>query len=90
MRVDQILVAAVAAALGCLAFLAALQLWLPPYRLRSIAAVETRWGRPAARGLLLLISLLLFALAAVIAVDLRPAYAAAANKKITASAGRWW
>ncbi len=74
MRADQILVAAVAAVLGTLSLLAASTGWSLPYRLRSIAAVQRKWGQPAARGLLLLIAVLLLALAVVIAMDLRPAY----------------
>lgn len=74
MRADQILVAALATILGTLSLLAAVTGWSLPFRLRSLAAVQRKWGQPAARGLLLLVGLLLFALAVVIAFDLRPAY----------------
>ncbi|WP_153555241.1 hypothetical protein [Roseimaritima sediminicola] len=74
MRADQILVATVSAGLGVLACLAATQRWQGPYRLRSIAAVQRRYGLPAARVLLLAIGLILLVLAFVIALDLRPAY----------------
>ncbi|QEG40220.1 hypothetical protein [Roseimaritima ulvae] len=74
MRADQILVAAVATSLGTLSLVAAATGWALPYRLRSLAAVQRKWGQPAARGVLLLVGLLLLALAAVIALDLRPAY----------------
>ncbi len=75
MRPDQIIVAAVAAAVGSLATLAALQVWTAPYRLRSIAALESRFGRNAARWFLVLIALLLFGIAYAVAIDLRPGYA---------------
>lgn len=75
MAFDDLLVVTVSAVLAAAAWVAAWGRWQAPYHLRSVAAIEQRYGRDTARGFLFLVGVALAALAVVIALDWRPIYA---------------
>lgn len=72
---EQILIGMLAASLGLLSLFAAATCWQPPYRLRSVRFIQQQLGDAAARLFFAVMALLLLALAAVILLGVRPAYA---------------
>ncbi len=58
--------------------------WDPPYRLRSIEAIQRRFGRAAARLAWLVLALTCFASAISILSGIRPSYAAPSGEPTVA------
>lgn len=75
MAFDDLLVAAISVVLAVAAWVAAWGRWQAPFHLRSVSAIDQRYGRGAARTFLFLIGLALMILAITIAFDWRPIYA---------------
>jgi len=76
---DEPLVAGVALILAIIASLIALGPWSAPYRLRTIAAVQRRFGKPVARAVWALVALAMFAASVSIVTGIRPAFAVSGN-----------
>lgn len=75
MNLDQIFVGSLAVTLALVAGAAAAGPWQKPYQLRSVRAVRRRWGKSAARALLLLVAAVLLAAGTGILLGVRPSYA---------------
>ena len=75
MRWDDFLVGGVALVLAGLALASAMFRSPPTYRLRSIQAIEQRFGATAARLFLAGLALLLFSVGTAILIGARPHYA---------------
>ena len=75
MNYDEILVGSVALILSIAALSFAFGPWTKPYELKTIAAVADRFGKPAARGLWIVIAIAAFAAGTAILAGLRPGYA---------------
>ena len=75
MSPDEILVGAIALILAAIALAFAIGPWDAPYQLRMLAAVASRLGKPAARGVWIVIALALFTAGMAILNGLRPSYA---------------
>lgn len=75
MQADQAIVGTVAIGMGSLALSAVAGVWDEPFRLRTILAIEDRWGKGAARLTLGIIAAGLLAAGAAILLDARPSYA---------------
>lgn len=75
MRYDEFLVGVIALALAVLATGFATGPWATPYQLTSIANVQSRYGKHAARCIWLLIAILSGTSGAAILTGLRPSFA---------------
>lgn len=75
MSYDEPLVAAVAMLVAMVAGLIAVGPWHGPYRLRTIAAVQRRFGKPVARLVWAIIALLMITASVSIISGIRPAFA---------------
>ena len=85
MRYDDMLVGSLASVLAMIAIAISLGPWKRPYQLRSVAAVESRFGKTAARGVWLVIALASLIAGVVIFAGLRPVYALPADTATTES-----
>jgi hypothetical protein len=72
---DELLVGAVAMGIAALFTLFSLGPWQFPYRMLSVAAIESRFGKKAARSFWLLIALLIGVVGLSILSGARPGYA---------------
>ena len=75
MRADQIFVGAIALAIGGMALSASLGWWHRPFRVRTIMAIQERWGEAAARTVLGCIAAGMLGSGAAILLDARPGFA---------------
>ena len=75
MSLDQIFVGTLALTMAVVAGAAAAGPWQQPYQLRAVRQVRRRWGKTAARGLLLLVAAVMLAAGAGILCGVRPSYA---------------
>ena len=75
MRYDQAFVGSLAILIAVAALAIALGPWTEPYRLRSIAAIRRRYGKPVARGVWVAVSIALFTTGFAILSGMRPTYA---------------
>jgi len=72
---DELLVGALALIIAAIAAAIALGPWEAPYRLRTMATLSDRFGRPAARSLWFAIALAAFSAGLAIISGTRPTYA---------------
>lgn len=79
MRYDEPLVGSLAIILAITAAAIAVGPWTEPYRLRSISAVNQRFGKPAARGVWIAISIAALTAGFAILSGVRPSYAVPGN-----------
>lgn len=75
MQADQAIVGTVAIGLGSMALSGVLGVWSEPFRLRTILAIEDRWGKGVARATLGIIAAGMLTTGAAILLDARPGYA---------------
>lgn len=75
MQADQAIVGTVAIGIGSMALSAVLGVWSEPFRLRTILAIEERWGKLAARVTLGIVAAGMLATGAAILLDARPSFA---------------
>lgn len=75
MRYDDILVGSLAFVLALVSIAICVGPWTRPYQLRSVAAIESRFGKTAARSVWLVIALASLTAGVVILAGIRPAYA---------------
>ncbi len=73
---EESLVGSLAVILSIIAAVIAIGPWSQPYRLRTIAAVKARFGKPAARAVWLLIAVASLVAGLAILSGVRPPYAA--------------
>lgn len=75
MQADQAIVGTVAIGIGSMALSAVLGVWSEPFRLRTILAIEDRWGKVAARATLGVVAAGMLATGSAILLDARPSFA---------------
>ncbi len=75
MSYDEPLVGTLSIVMSTIAVFIAVGPWDQPYELRTIQAVQQRYGKPIARGVWAAIALAAFTSGAAILSGLRPAYA---------------
>ena len=75
MRYDDVFVGAVAIILGIISLVIAFGPWQGPYQLRSVSAVGNRFGKPAARGVWILVAVVSILSGLAISNGIRPSYA---------------
>ena len=80
MNPDEFLVGSIAVVVAILAVAIALGPWNSPYQLRTISAVNRRFGKPVARVVWLAIALASMAAGLAILGGLRPHYAVPAQR----------
>ncbi|NND96596.1 MAG: hypothetical protein HKN47_04625 [Pirellulaceae bacterium] len=72
---DELLVGALAIIFAIVALVISAGPWDAPYRLRTISAVASRFGKPAARGIWVAVAVAAFASGLAIFSGTRPSYA---------------
>ena len=72
---DEPFVGTLAIIIAIIAVAIAMGPWTQPYQLRSIAAIDRRFGKPVARGVWVAIAVTLFATGCAILSGTRPSYA---------------
>lgn len=75
MNYDDAFVGVLAMVLAILAVTVAVGPWDQPYRLRTVSAVQQRYGKPVARGLWIAIAIAVFTSGFAILSGIRPSYA---------------
>ena len=80
MSYDEPLVGALALVFAVVAAAISVGPWTAPYQLRSVSALQDRFGKPAARGLWVAVALASLAAGLAILSDLRPSYAIPAQR----------
>lgn len=79
MRPDEVLVGTIALTLAAIAMVIASGPWQAPYELRTIKAVLSRFGKPAARGVWFLVAFASLIAGVSILGGFRPSYAVPAH-----------
>ena len=85
MSPDEVLVGSIALIFALISIAIAIGPWESPYQLRTISAVSKRFGKPAARGLWLMIALASFTAGFAILSGMRPSYADPAQRSVMPS-----
>ena len=80
MRYDEPLVGSLAIIIAITAMAIAVGPWSEPYRLRTISAVNRRFGKPAARGVWMAIAIAALTAGFAILSGVRPSYAVPGNQ----------
>ncbi|MFK8111399.1 MAG: hypothetical protein AB8B91_04335 [Rubripirellula sp.] len=75
MSYDETLVGCLAIIISIIAAAIAVGPWTEPYRLRSMATITEKFGKPVARGLWVAIAVALLTAGSAILSGLRPSYA---------------
>ena len=75
MRYDEPFVGTLSIVIAVIAFAIAVGPWTEPYRLRTIAAISRRYGKPAARGVWVAIAITCLTTGLAILSGMRPTYA---------------
>jgi len=78
---DEFFIGCLALMVATIAIAIALGPWTRPYRIGSVARVENRFGKPAARSVWLIVAIIAAASGSAILTGLRPGYAAPTNQE---------
>ncbi len=80
---DETLVGSIALIVATVSLAIAVGPWNAPYQLRTVSSVSRRFGKPAARGLWMVIALASMTAGLAILSGLRPSYAVPAQRTQT-------